>query len=68
VEYLAADFEVLNQFKTMNIRLPNMFYTTFIDPNILINEMMEYEIPSDSQWKEIVWLGKTRCNFLGTSK
>ena len=68
VEYLAADFEILNQFKTMKIGLPTMSYAMCIDMDILIIEMMDYEIPSDSQWKEIVWLGKTKCSFPGTSK
>jgi hypothetical protein len=68
VEYLAIDFEILNQFKTMKIGLPTMSYTTCIDLDILIKEMMDYDIPSDSQWMEIVRLGKTKCTFPGTSK
>jgi hypothetical protein len=68
VEYLATDFEILNQFKTVKIGLPTMTYATCIDLEILIKEMMDYEIPSDSQWKEIVRLGKTKCSFPGTSK
>jgi hypothetical protein len=68
VEYLAADFEILNQFKTMKIGLPTMFYATCIDLEILIKKMVDYDIPFDSQWKEIVWLGKTKCSFLGTNK
>ena len=68
VEYLAIYFEILNQFKKVKIGLPTMSYATCIDLDILIKEMMDYEIPSDSQWKEIVWLGKTKCSFSGTSK
>jgi hypothetical protein len=68
VEYLAMDFEILNQFKIMKIGLSTMSYATCIDLEILIKEMMDYEIPLDSQWKEIVRLGKTKCNFPGTSK
>ena len=52
----------------MKIRMPTMNYAIFIDLDILIKEMMDYEIPYDLQWKEIVWLGKTKCNSLGTSK
>ena len=29
---------------------------------------MDYDIPSELQWKEIVILGKTKCNFPGPSK
>jgi hypothetical protein len=30
--------------------------------------MMDYDIPSELQWKEIVRLGKTKCNFPCPSK
>jgi hypothetical protein len=60
VEYLITDFEILNQFKTVNIELPIITYASCIDPEILIKEMME--------WKEIVWLGKIKCNFPGTNR
>jgi hypothetical protein len=63
VEYLTTYFEILNQFKTVKIKLPTMTYASCIDLEILIKEMMDYEIPSDLQWKEIVWLGKTKCIF-----
>jgi hypothetical protein len=39
-----------------------------IDMDILIKEMMDYNIPSDSQWKEIMRLGMTKCSFPGTNK
>jgi hypothetical protein len=68
VDYLDADFEILNQFKIVNMGMPTMSYAMCIDLDILIKEMMDYEIPSDSQWKEIVWLGKTKCSFPRTSK
>jgi hypothetical protein len=68
VEYLTTNFEILNQFKTVKIGLPTMTYDTCIDLEILINEMMDYEIPFDLQWKDIVWLGKTKCSYPGTSK
>jgi hypothetical protein len=47
VECLTIDFEILNQFKTMNIGLQAMTCASCIDMNILIKEMMDYEIPSD---------------------
>jgi hypothetical protein len=68
VEYLAIDFEIANKFKTMKVRLPTMSYAMCIDLEILIKEMMDNEIPSDSQWKEIMWLGKTKFNIPGTNK
>jgi hypothetical protein len=68
VEYLATDFDILNQFKTVNIGLSTMNYSTCIDLEILIKEMMDYEIPSDTHWKGIMWLGKKKCSFPGTNK
>jgi hypothetical protein len=67
VEYLTIDFEILNQFKKVNIGLPAMTYASCIDLDILITKMMDCEIP-DLQWKEIVWLGKTKYNFPRTNK
>jgi hypothetical protein len=63
VEYLATDFANLNQFKIVKIGLLIMSYTTCIDLEILIKEMMDYDILSDSQWKEIMRLGKMKCSF-----
>ena len=48
VEYLATDFEILNKFKKVKVGMPTMSYSTCIDLEILIKEMMDYEIPSDS--------------------
>jgi hypothetical protein len=68
VEYLSTDFEILNEFKIVKIGLSIMSYAMCINLEILIKEMMDYEIPSNSQWKEIVRLGKTKCIFPRTSK
>ena len=54
VEYLAIDFEILNKFKTMKVSMSTMSYATCINLEILIKEMMDCRIPSNSQWKEIV--------------
>jgi hypothetical protein len=68
VEYLITDFEIVNQFKTVNIIMSVMKYASCIDLEILIKEIMDYDIPSHLQWKEIVRLGKTKCSLLGTNK
>jgi hypothetical protein len=68
VENLITDFEIRNQFKRVKIGLPFMTYASCIDLEILIKEMMDYDIPYDLQWKAIVRLGKTECSFLGSSK
>jgi hypothetical protein len=47
VECLITYFEILNQLKRVNIVLPVMMYASFIDLEILIKEMMDYDIPYD---------------------
>jgi hypothetical protein len=68
VKHLITNFEILNQFKAVKLGLPFMAYASCIDLEILIKEMTDYDIPSDLQWKEIVRLGKTKCNFPGCSR
>jgi hypothetical protein len=68
VDKLSTYFEILNQFNTIKLGLPFMSYATCIDLEILMKEMTSYEIPSQLQWKEIVTLGKTKCNFPRSSK
>ena len=68
VEHLATDFEILNKFKMVKVSMPIMSYATCIDLEILFKEMMDYEIPSDAQWKELVQLGKKKCHVPGTNK
>jgi hypothetical protein len=48
VEYLTTYFDILNQFKIVRVGLPTMSYATCIDLDIMIKEMMDYEIPSNS--------------------
>jgi hypothetical protein len=68
VEYLITDVEILNQFKIVKIGLPVMTYASCINLDILIKEPMDYDIPSDFHRKEIVRLGKIKCNFQWTSR
>jgi hypothetical protein len=68
VEHLIIDFDIPNQFKTIKIGLPVMSYDSCIDMEILIKEMIDYDIPFDLQWKEIVRMGKTKCSFPGFSR
>jgi hypothetical protein len=68
VEHLATDFEILNKFKTVKVSVPTMSYVTCINLETLIKEMMDYEIPYDVQWKELMRLGKTKYNIPGTNR
>ena len=60
---LAIEFEILNKFKIIKLGFHVMLYASCINLKILIKEMMDYDIPFELQWKEIVRLGKTKCNF-----
>jgi hypothetical protein len=62
------DFKILNKFKTVKVSMPTMSYATCIDLEILIKEMMDYKIPSDAKWKELVQLGKTKYNVPGANR
>jgi hypothetical protein len=68
VEHLITDFEILNHFKIVKLGLPVMSYASYIDLDILIKEMIDYDIPYHLQWKDIVRLGKIKCSFLGSSR
>jgi hypothetical protein len=68
VEHLDTDFKILNKFKIVKVSVPTMSYATCTNLEILIKEMMDYEIPSDVQWKELMWLGKRKCNVPGTNR
>jgi hypothetical protein len=68
VEHMITYFDIVNQLKPVKVGLPVMTYASCIDMAILIKEMMDYDIPSDLQWKDIVWLGKTKCCFPRASK
>ena len=68
VEHLITYFEILNQFKAVKLGLPVMSNASCIALEILIKEMIDFDIPFDLQWKEIVRLGNTKCGFLGSNK
>jgi hypothetical protein len=59
VEHLITYFKIMNQFKGVKHGLPVMSYVSCINLEIPIKEMIDYDIPSDLKWKEIVRLGKT---------
>ena len=68
LEMSDIDFEILNKFKIIKLGFHVMSYVSCINLEILIKEMMDYDVPSELEWKEIVRLGKTKCNFPGPSK
>jgi hypothetical protein len=68
VEHLITNFEILNKFKEFKLGFPVMSYDSCIDLENLIKEMTDYDIAYDLQWKEIVRLGRKKCNFSGSSR
>ena len=51
VQRLSDDFEILIQFREIKIGLPPISYTSFIELEVLIKEMLDYEVLSQNQWK-----------------
>ena len=55
---LTNDFEIRSHFKEIKVGLPPISYVSCIELEVLIKEMMDYDIPCQDQWKEVERLGK----------
>lgn len=64
MEKLTDEFEILTQFKEMKAWIPPISYASFIELEVLIKDMVDYDIPSQNQWKEIYKLRNTKYKFL----
>ena len=60
VEKLTEDFEILQKFLIVRGGLPTMYYETYMDMEVSIWEMIEYDIPSAEQWRAVEIFGKTK--------
>ena len=60
VDKLTEDFEILQKFLIVRGGLPNMSYETYMDLEVSIREMIEYDIPSAEQWRAVERFGKTK--------
>ena len=60
VDKLIEDFEILQKFLIVRGGLPTMSYETYMDLEVSIREMIEYDIPSAEQWRAVVRFGKTK--------
>ena len=58
VDKLTNDFKILSQFRTIKSCLPPISYASYVELEVLIKEMVDYDIPSKSQWKEVERLGR----------
>ena len=60
VDKLTEDFEILQKFLIIRRGLPKISYEAYMELEVSIQEMMEYDTPSVEQWKAIERFGKTK--------
>ena len=53
VDKLTDDFEILQKFLIIRGGLPKMSYEAYMELEVSIWEMIEYDIPSTEQWRSI---------------
>ena len=53
IRKLEDDFDILSQIQKIRKSLPPMSYTDCINMEVMTMEMHSYDLPSESQWKEI---------------
>ena len=59
VDKLTEDFEILQKFLIIRRGLPKISYESYMELEVSIREMMEYDTPITEQWKAIERFGKT---------
>ena len=60
VEKLAEDFEVLQKFLIIRRGFPTVSYEAYVDLEVSIREMMQYDTPSAEQWRTMERFWKTK--------
>ena len=60
VEKLTEDFEILDRFLIIKKGLPAVSYECYVDLEVSIIEMTEYDTPNMEQWKIVEKFGKTK--------
>ena len=60
VDKLTEDFEILQKFLIIRRGLPKISYEAYMELEVSIQEMMEYDTPSAEQWKAIERFRKTK--------
>ena len=60
MEKLTEDFEILQKFLIVRGGLPTVSYEAYMDLEVSIREMIEYDIPSMEQWRAVEIFGKTK--------
>ena len=60
VDKLTEYFEILQKFLIIRRGFPMVSYEAYMDLEVSIQEMIEYDIPSTEQWRSIEIFGKTK--------
>ena len=60
VEKLTEDFEILQKFLIIRKGLPAVSYEAYVDLEVSIREMTEYDTPNAEQWRIVEIFGKTK--------
>ena len=60
VEKLTEDFEILDRLLIIKKGLLAVSYESYVDMEVSIREMTEYETPNVEQWKIVEKFGKTK--------
>ena len=60
VEKLTEDFEILDRFLVIKKGLAAVSYESYVDLEVSIREMKEYEVPIVEQWKIMEKFGKNK--------
>ena len=60
MDKLTEDFEILQKFLIIRRGLPKISFEAYMELEVSIWEMMEYDTPSAEKWKAIERFGKTK--------
>ena len=60
VDKLTEDFKILQKFLIIRGGLPKVSYEAYMELEVSIREMIEYDIPSVGKWRAIEIFGKTK--------
>ena len=60
LEKMTEDFEILDKFLIVKKVFPTVSYEAYVDLEMSIREMTEYNTPNAEQWKIVEKLGKTK--------
>lgn len=60
INNLSNDFNILDQFQVIKSNLPLISISSCVELQVLLREVMDYEIPSQSCWDQVKKLGRMK--------